>query len=139
MSRFLLDTNICIHYAKGQFAIADKIDQVGLDSCYISEITLAELLYGAENSDPARRKTNLENVEELRASFEGRILLIGDCFYEYARQKAALRRAGRIVGEFDLLIGCTTIVHGLTLATRNTRDFESISGLQLENWIDNQP
>lgn len=137
MSQYLLDTNICIHYIKGQFDIAHKIDQVELDACYISEITIAELLFGVENGDPLQRKRNLENVEWLRASFEGRILLIGDCFYEYARQKAILRRVGRIVGEFDLLIGSTSIVHDLTLVTRNTRDFEHLSGLRLENWIDN--
>ncbi len=56
--------------------------------------------------------------------------------YEYARQKAVSRRMGRPVGEFDLLIGSTAIVHDLTLATRNTRHFADMSGIRLENWID---
>jgi predicted nucleic acid-binding protein len=40
-------------------------------------------------------------------------------------------------GEFDLLIGCTAIVHELTLVTRNTKDFVGLSAIRLENWIDN--
>lgn len=136
MSQYLLDTNICIHYLKGQYNLQEKIDGVGLGSCFLSEITIAELLYGIENSAETQRTKNLENLSQLRASFVGRTLLIGDSFYEYARQKAALKRMGRVVGEFDLLIGATAIVHGLTLVTRNTKDFEHLNGIRLENWID---
>jgi tRNA(fMet)-specific endonuclease VapC len=136
MSQYLLDTNICIHYLKGQYNLQEKMDKVGLGSCFLSEITIAELLYGIENSAETQRKKNLENLSQLRASFVGRTLLIGDSFYEYARQKAALKRMGRVVGEFDLLIGATAIVHGLTLVTRNTKDFEHLNGIRLENWID---
>jgi len=51
--KYLLDTNICVHYLRGQFKLADKIQEVDLRNCAISEITLAELAYGAENSsDP---------------------------------------------------------------------------------------
>ncbi|MFN8345905.1 MAG: type II toxin-antitoxin system VapC family toxin [Spirosomataceae bacterium] len=136
MNKYLLDTNICIHYLKGQYNLQEKISEVGLGACFLSEITIAELLYGVENSAEAQRKKNLENLSQLRASFVGRTLLIGDSFYEYARQKAALKRMGRIVGEFDLLIGTTAIVHGLTLVTRNTKDFQNLDPIQLENWID---
>ncbi len=136
MNKYLLDTNICIHYLKGQYNLQEKISKVGLDSCFLSEITIAELFYGVENSAETQRKKNLENLSQLRASFVGRTLLIGDSFYEYARQKASLKRMGRIVGEFDLLIGATAIVHGLTLVTRNTKDFQNLDGIQLENWID---
>jgi tRNA(fMet)-specific endonuclease VapC len=38
------------------------------------------------------------------------------------------------VDDFDILIGATAIVHGLTLVTNNTRHFENISGLALEDW-----
>ena len=136
MKKYLLDTNICIHYLKGQYNLQDKIDEVGLSSCFLSEITIAELLYGIENSAESQRKKNLENFSQLRASFLGRTLLIGDCFYEYARQKANVKRMGRPVGEFDLLIGATAIVNGLILVTRNTKDFLHLEGIQLKNWID---
>jgi tRNA(fMet)-specific endonuclease VapC len=41
-----------------------------------------------------------------------------------------------MVGEFDLLIGSTAIVHDLVLITRNTKDFAGLDGIELENWID---
>lgn len=55
----------------------------------------------------------------------------------YAKEKARLKRNGRIVGEFDLLIGATALRYNLTLVTRNTKDFANPAGIQLENWIDN--
>jgi tRNA(fMet)-specific endonuclease VapC len=48
--RYLLDTNICIHFFKGQFELIDKISSKGFDKFAISEITLAELIFGAEKS-----------------------------------------------------------------------------------------
>ncbi|MFD2571035.1 PIN domain-containing protein [Spirosoma soli] len=112
------------------------MNAVGIRSCYLSEITIAELLYGIENSAPTRRSQNQANLDWLQTAFTGRILRIGSCFHEYARQKAALKRLGRPVGEFDLLIGATAVVHGLTLITRNVRDFENLEHIRLENWID---
>ncbi len=45
--KYLLDTDICIFFLKGKFNIYEKIKQVGVENCYISEITIAELKYGA--------------------------------------------------------------------------------------------
>ena len=45
---YLLDTNICIHFFKGQFGLQDKINVIGFKNFAISEITLAELIYGAD-------------------------------------------------------------------------------------------
>ena len=136
MSQFLLDTNICVHLLKNEYGIKEKIAKVGTKLCFLSEITLAELLYGIENSAPTKRKENIERFESLRSLFLGRTLPISNVLYEYARQKAGVRRIGRPVGEFDLLIGATSIVHGLTLVTRNTKDFQNLDRIQLENWID---
>lgn len=48
MKKYLLDTNICIFLLRGKYDVDKKIDQVGLENCCISEITVAELKYGAE-------------------------------------------------------------------------------------------
>jgi tRNA(fMet)-specific endonuclease VapC len=47
---YLLDTNICIYYFKGLFGLKEKIEKIGFHNFAISEITLAELIYGAEKS-----------------------------------------------------------------------------------------
>lgn len=138
MKKYLLDTNICVHYLKGQYSLKERVAYVGLAFCFLSEITIAELLYGVANSSEEHRIRNLERVNQLRALFAGRILLVGECFHEYAFQKASLKRAGRVVGEFDLLIGSTAIVRDLTVVTRNTRDFINLKNIKLENWVDDE-
>ena len=50
MKKYLLDTNICIYFIKGQFELDRKIVEVGERNCFISEMTVAELKYGVENS-----------------------------------------------------------------------------------------
>jgi len=49
--KYLLDTNICIHLFRGKFNLIEKFQQLHIiEDCAISEITLAELIFGAENS-----------------------------------------------------------------------------------------
>ena len=51
MKNYLIDTNICIYYIKGKFDLKKKFEKVNPDNCFISEITLAELKFGVENSE----------------------------------------------------------------------------------------
>lgn len=60
MSRFLLDTDICIHLMKGEHDLDQKIAVIGLQNCFISEITIAELTYGGENSSPKYKAGHVE-------------------------------------------------------------------------------
>jgi tRNA(fMet)-specific endonuclease VapC len=136
MSQYLLDTNICIHWSKGEFGLRQKILQIGVENCFISELTIAELIYGIAKSAPSKQVANRHSLAILQQLFAGRILLIGTCFEVYGPEKVRLRALGRPVDEFDLLIGCTAIAHSLTLVTRNTRHFAPIAALTLENWID---
>lgn len=138
MSKYLLDTNICIYLIKGKFDLGNKILNMGLQSCYLSEITIAELLFGVENSTPERQSKNLQRVNSLKASFSGRIIPISECLEEYAKQKVLLIKMGRRVDDLDIFIGTTAIVRDFTLVTRNTKDFINMVGIKLENWIDDK-
>lgn len=137
MSKYLLDTNICIHFIKGEFDLRSKIQKVGFQSCFISEITIAELLYGVEKSAPDRKTVNLQRVLNLKSAFSEQTVTISECLEEYASQKAQLKSIGRRVEDLDIFIGATAIVSGLILVTRNTKDFTNMNGITLENWIDN--
>lgn len=137
MSQYLLDTNICIHYLKGDFDLKNRVRQTGPNNCYIPEITIVELLFGTENSSPAKYQENLKRVRSFELAFSAQTLPTVTGFSIYAKEKARLRRSGRIVGEFDLLIGATALRYDLILVTRNTKDFANLAGIQLENWIDN--
>ncbi len=75
-------------------------------------------------------------MRQFQRLFDDRILPVSGAIETYAVQKVHLRRIGRPQAEFDLLIGSTAIAYQLTLVTRNTRHFEFMAPLQLENWID---
>tara|TARA_R110002124_G_scaffold240592_1_gene405851 strand:+ start:784 stop:963 length:180 start_codon:yes stop_codon:yes gene_type:complete len=51
LKKYLIDTNIAIFYMKGKFDLESKFDGLTRDDCFISEMTLAELKFGVENSD----------------------------------------------------------------------------------------
>lgn len=129
---YLLDTNICIYYFKGLFGLKEKIEKIGFENFAISEITLAELIYGAEKSQKVEK--NLEVVEDFADKIE--ILPILTSLRIYGKEKARLKSIGKIIGDLDLFIGSTAIVNNMILATRNTREFERLEGIVIENWID---
>lgn len=129
--KYLLDTNICIHFLRGKFELLEKFQDIGIENCAISEITLAELIFGAENS--SNPKKNLKLIEIFT---DGVIVLpIFDAIYLYGKEKARLKSKGKMISDFDLLIGCTAIEKDLIMVTENTKEFERISGIKIENWI----
>ncbi len=132
---YLLDTNICIHYLNGQFAIAEKLKKVGFHNVAISEITHAELIFGAEKSQKTAK--NRQAISDFIEKNNIKVLPISNAIEFFATEKARLQANGRSVDDFDLLIGATAVQNNLIMVTRNIRHFENISNIRLENWIDN--
>nr|WP_294950481.1 type II toxin-antitoxin system VapC family toxin [uncultured Mucilaginibacter sp.] len=130
MKQYLLDTNICIYLLKGLFAISEKIEAIGQDKFFLSEITIAELKFGAANSDFPDK--NAEKIALLQQMFK--VIPIFNSLDIYAREKSRLKKTGRILDDFDLLIGATAISNDLILITRNVSDFERLDGIEIENW-----
>ena len=62
MSQYLLDTNICVFYLRGKFDVDQRMDQVGWENCFISEITMLELKMGAELS---KQKDGIDRSKRL--------------------------------------------------------------------------
>ncbi len=129
--KYLLDSNICIHFFRGQFGVIEKLKEVGLNQCAISEISLAELVFGAENSKNPER--NYDIIEQFVTQIT--ILPIFDSIYLYGKEKARLRKNGKMINDFDLLIGCTAVEKDLFMVTENLREFERILNIKIENWI----
>ena len=120
MKQYLLDTNIIIFYLKGKFDLDIKFEEIGLENCYISEITIAELLHGAEKSNnPAR---NFKLIEEIQKNIT--VLPIFSSLKMYAKEKARLEKKGKPIDNFDILIGATAIVNKLIMVTNNTKHFD---------------
>lgn len=86
--RYLLDTNICIHLFRGKFNLIEKFQEINLDDCAISEITLAELIFGAANSpNPKKNHKIIDNFSE-----QIKILPIFNSITIYAKEKVRLRK-----------------------------------------------
>jgi tRNA(fMet)-specific endonuclease VapC len=130
MNGYLLDTNICIFYLKGRFDLETKVEKAGWENCFISEITVAELKFGAASSDnPVKRKPVIEDFIK-----KVQILPIYSTLDLYAEEKTRLRKAGNIIDDFDLLIGCTAIFNDLLMVTNNVAHLSRVAGIQIEDW-----
>lgn len=133
MSGYLLDTNILsdlIRNPHGQ--AAHRIEQIGPKEIFTSIIVASELRYGcAKKGSP-----------KLRAKVEGILATIPvlpldiPVDAEYGSLRAELEAAGQPIGMNDLLIAAHACALGLTLVTDNTREFNRIRGLSLENWLE---
>lgn len=132
MTRFLLDTDICIFYLRGQYGLVDRMESVGFGNCGISEITLAELRFGAEKSD--RQEENHQAIDWFVSDLI--IYPITNTIRRYAEEKAKLWKSGMKIEDFDLLIGATALVRELVLVTNNIKHFKRMNGITLDNWVD---
>lgn len=129
--KYLLDTNICIHLFRGKFNLIEKFQQLNIEDCAISEITLAELIFGAENSPNPKKNYKLIDT----FSEQVKILPIFNSIPTYAKEKVRLRKQGIMISDFDLLIGSTAIANDLIMITENVKEFERISNIEIENWV----
>ena len=131
MLHYMLDTDTVSYVMRAADAkLAGKFKRHENQVC-ISSITLGELFYGAELS--AKRDTNFIEITNIRA-----VLPVLDFDAEaaehYGHIRAALKQAGQQIGALDPLIAGHARARGVILVTNNTRHFERVSGLRLENW-----
>jgi toxin FitB len=127
----LVDTNVIseIWRPERSLTVQKWLDTQQSGRLFISAITMGELYLGALRIADGRRKTNLLTmISELESgSFAGQILDFDiRCSKAYGRVKFQRERIGRPVLAADAAIAATAITHGLSLATRNIRDFEGL-------------
>ena len=130
--RYMLDTNICI------YAIKHKPEQVfmrlqehdPIDIC-ISSVTYAELVHGVEKSKAIEK--NRVALALLLANIK--IMNFDSLAAEgYGKIRADLEKAGTPIGPLDMMIAGHAKALGYTVVTNNTKEFERVKGLKLENW-----
>lgn len=129
--KYLLDSNICIHYFRDKFDIDKKLQNIGLKNCAISEITLAELIVGAEKSN---NPTKNHRIIEIFAT-QLTVLPIFGVIQFYAKEKVRLQKQGNMVSDFDLLIGATATQNNMIMVTENVKEFKRIKNIKIENWV----
>jgi len=130
MAAYLLDTDICIFLLKDKYKIKEKIQSVGIGNCFLSEITLAELIYGAHKSNQyEKHKREAERLEELF-----NVLSIRKYFNGFGEEKARLSSLGTPIADFDLLIGVTSVQKSMIMVTNNEKHYKRIKDIKIENW-----
>ena len=130
--RYLLDTNIISDLVRRPGGtVATRIATVGEDSICTSIIVAAELRYGAAKS---KSKQLSERIGLLLSALE--ILpLEPPADQRYAEVRHQLATQGTPIGSNDLLITAHALAADLTLVTADTREFERITSLRVENWL----
>jgi toxin FitB len=127
--KFLLDTMVVSEWVKARLfpSVVSWLAKVDEDRVFLSVVTLAELRYGVARMPASARRTRLDAWlrNELPLRFEGRVLpvdgIVADAWGAIVARSEA---AGQRMGVMDAFIGATAEVHGMTLVTRNTSDFE---------------
>ena len=125
---YLLDTNAISAVTKGRREIAERLRREAPDNIALSSIVLYELYFGAFRSG---RELHFRLIEEMR--FDVLPFDMEDA-REAGRVRAILRVAGTPIGPYDILIAGQALARGLTLVTRNTREFRRVEGLLVEDW-----
>ena len=129
---YILDTNTLIYFFKGMGNVSGKLLATSPKEIGIPSVVLYELEYGIEKSNsPEKRQAQLQEMcsvaevlpfkqKEARCS---------------ALIRADLEKKGTPIGQYDLLIAGVAVAHQGILVTNNTKEFNRVLDLKLENWF----
>lgn len=130
---YLLDTNICAYFISNKYPkVTARFYSCSPGDIAIPSLVAAELAYGVENS--TRVQANRVNLQDFLKLVH---VLPWDekAMWHYAQQKTRLWKAGTKISELDLLLGAQALALGAIFVTNNTREFQRLRGLRLENWV----
>ncbi len=128
----LLDTSTCIALIRHKLPdVRKRFQAYQVGDLGISSIVESELRLGADKSaDPVKNHRQLD------------LLLLTlpvlpydrACAAAYGSLRVHLTKAGTPIGAMDMLIAAHALATGLILVTANTREFQRVPGLQVEDW-----
>jgi tRNA(fMet)-specific endonuclease VapC len=127
----LLDTNVMIHYLRGDPAVVTHIQQASRGELAIPAIVVYELEYGTLRSRlPARRRRELEAglVHMQQVPFDSVAAVAA------AGIRVELEKQGWTIGPLDILIAGTAVSRGASLVTNNAAEFARVPGLRVLDW-----
>jgi tRNA(fMet)-specific endonuclease VapC len=126
--KYLIDTDWVINHLRGAERVTGKLEELADSGLALSIVSLAELYEGVYRStDPAKAEKSL-NVFLTAVTVLG---INGAVCRIFGRERARLRKEGRLIGDFDLLIASTCLYHNLILLTDNVREFKRVEGIKL--------
>ena len=131
---YLFDTNMCIFIIKSKFpGLIEKVKRNRKKGLVISSITLAEMEFGIENAAKEYKEKNRMALIEFLSIFE-----IKDfdekAAIEYGILKKDLKDRNCLIGQLDMLIAAHAKSLKMILVTNNTKEFERIKDLKIQDW-----
>jgi tRNA(fMet)-specific endonuclease VapC len=129
---YLLDTNVCIVYLKGQNShLKQKLDNILLSEIAVCSVVKGELFYGSLRSANPERNLRLQQEflsQFLSLPFDDQSAVV------FGEIRAQLAAKGTPIGAYDLQVAAIALANNLILVTHNTKEFSRIPQLQLEDW-----
>ncbi len=134
MRKALIDTNIVSAFMRGDGKVVQKVQDYLREhaTLTISVITYYEIMRGIKALSSGKKIEicheflSLCQIEELDS-------LIAENASEIYNE---LRKKGQLVEDADILIAATALVYEMVVVTDNSRHFDRIKGLKLENWLE---
>ena len=130
---FMLDTDTCAFVLRrSSEVLLERIQEVPIERQTISIVTLAELLYGVQES--SRKKANRAGVD----AFVRHVTVkdwSSDAAEQYAEIRSDLKKKGQMIGSNDLMIAAHARSLDAVVVTNNVKDFGRVKGLKVENWM----
>src|SRR5438309_819997 len=133
----LLDTSVYSQPIKKQpvQAVMDRWQAVGDTAVVSSVICEAEVLFGIRNEKRRNSDTKIADTYDRLLKGKCDLLPVDYAVAEaYAELRDDLQSRGKKVAHMDLLVAATAKVNNLIVATLNTKDFEIMEGVSLEDW-----
>ena len=132
MKEYLLDTNICIFAMRDKHGINDRLESINPQQCYVTDVTVMELRFGAYKSE--KKDENLRIVNDFLSKVK--VVPFADTIDAFCQEKVRLQSLGTPIEDYDLFIGRAAKVAGLTMVTDNVQHLGRIEGLVIENWVE---
>ena len=144
MTGWLLDTNILseLRRVRPEPKVTAFVARQPLDLLYVSSVTFAEIRFGIEQLADAGRRAELQDwlTHDIRPMFEQRTLPVSeDVMLKWRLLVETGRKAGHTFSQPDLIIAATALHHGLTVVTRDRRDYDRAGAPVLDPWNDTAP
>ena len=144
MTGWLLDTNVLseLRRPKPERKVLAFIAAQPLEILYVSSVTFAEIRFGIELVTDATRRAELGDwlTHKVRPMFEQRVLAVTeDVMFKWRLLVEEGRKVGFTFSQPDLIIAATALHHGLTVVSRDGRDFQKAHAPVFNPWIDSPP
>jgi tRNA(fMet)-specific endonuclease VapC len=128
--KFLLDTNTASFAMRGVGDVAHQLEKTPREEVCISTVTEAELWFGVRK----RKSKKLENiVRDFLAPLQ-KVGFSSDAAIIFGKIYSELEGSGKGIGTCDTMIASIALEMNLILVTDNTKHFERVKGLKLDNW-----